>query len=413
VQKSVMDMQICDTLPESTSATSTRPAAAERIAWTLSTCRTSAPIRIDHDLLRAYAAAAAPNSLRALLGDVEAFNLWCRSKGETALPASPTQIASWLSTRAADGAAPASLNRYRASLARAHRLLDLPDPTRHERVRLAIAVHRRAVGSEQRQAKPLRYKGAVKDPVRDAARGLNVKAVLAACGDDMTALRDRALLSTAYDTGLRASELVRVVVEDIVAAIDPDARLLKIGRSKGDQDGHGATAYLSPRSVRAIEAWLKAADTSTGPVFRRVIVRRYVARPAIKPVDPRDLHGRAIWDRSKFVGKPAKKAQIVCNIGEKALHPGSVGPIFRAMIVRAVTAGAIAGITVDDLPKLLAGIGAHSTRIGFNQDLFASGETLAGIMDALRWKSPKMPLVYNRNLAAEAGAAGRLLGKLD
>jgi hypothetical protein len=33
-------------------------------------------------------------------------------------------------------------------------------------------------------------------------------------------------------------------------------------------------------------------------------------------------------------------------------------------------------------------------------------------MDALRWKSPRMPLLYNRNLAAEQGAAGRLLGKL-
>jgi hypothetical protein len=29
-------------------------------------------------------------------------------------------------------------------------------------------------------------------------------------------------------------------------------------------------------------------------------------------------------------------------------------------------------------------------------------------MDALRWKSPRMPLAYNRNLAAEAGAVGRL-----
>jgi hypothetical protein len=44
--------------------------------------------------------------------------------------------------------------------------------------------------------------------------------------------------------------------------------------------------------------------------------------------------------------------------------------------------------------------------------LFASGEDLAGIMDALRWKSPRMPLAYNRNLAAEHGAAGWLMRKL-
>ena len=29
-----------------------------------------------------------------------------------------------------------------------------------------------------------------------------------------------------------------------------------------------------------------------------------------------------------------------------------------------------------------------------------------------RWKSPRIPLLYNRNLAAEQGAAGRLLGKM-
>lgn len=57
-------------------------------------------------------------------------------------------------------------------------------------------------------------------------------------------------------------------------------------------------------------------------------------------------------------------------------------------------------------------ISAHSTQVGVNQDYFASGENLAGIMDALRWKSPRMPLLYNRNLAAEQGEAGRLLGKL-
>jgi hypothetical protein len=54
-------------------------------------------------------------------------------------------------------------------------------------------------------------------------------------------------------------------------------------------------------------------------------------------------------------------------------------------------------LTADDLARLLKGISAHSTRVGLNQDLFA-GEDLAGIMDALRWKSPRMPLAYNREI---------------
>lgn len=83
------------------------------------------------------------------------------------------------------------------------------------------------------------------------------------------------------------------------------------------------------------------------------------------------------------------------------------------MIRRAFERGALSDLTADDLARLLKGISAHSTRVGLNQDLFASGEDLAGIMDALRWKSPRMPLAYNRNLAAEAGAVGRLARKLE
>ena len=79
---------------------------------------------------------------------------------------------------------------------------------------------------------------------------------------------------------------------------------------------------------------------------------------------------------------------------------------------RAFDARAFGDLDAKTFAEQLAQISAHSTRVGVNQDYFASGEDLAGIMDALRWKSPRMPLVYNRNLAAEQGAAGRMLGKL-
>jgi hypothetical protein len=110
--------------------------------------------------------------------------------------------------------------------------------------------------------------------------------------------------------------------------------------------------------------------------------------------------------------KSAVPARTEYDVGEGALHPGSIGPIWRAMIRRAFDKGALSDLTADDLAQLLKGVSAHSTRVGLNQDLFASGEDLAGIMDALRWKSPRMPLAYNRNLAAEQGAAGRLIAKI-
>lgn len=367
---------------------------------------------IDRGLFAAYARAASANTLRAFRGDVLAFDDWCRAHGHAAVPASPQAVADFLNDRGRAGRAPASLARYKASIAKFHRLCHAPDPCQDELVKLTLATHRRAMGTAQKQARPLRFRGNVKDPLSDSPRGINIRATLVACGDTLPDQRDRALLSVAYDTGLRASELVAANVDDIIEALDPDARLLRIARSKSDQDGQGATAYLSPRSVAAIQAWLEQSGISDGPLFRRVIVRRYAARPAHTVRNTAPLRWNGQWDGPLFVTKAANPGRVEYDIGNTALHPHSVTPIFRKMIARAFNAGAFGDLDRTVFESQLAQISAHSTRVGINQDYFASGENLAGIMDALRWKSPRMPLHYNRNLAAEYGAAGRLLGKL-
>lgn len=383
------------------------------IAWTATQMRVGKRVVVNEGLIAAYQAASSPHSIRALKSDLEAFDLWCRRTDRIALPATPEIVADYLDARAGQGAKPASLGRYKASIAKIHQLLELKDPTQAELVKLRLRAIRRERGSAQVQARPLRFKGPVRDIERDKPRGLNIRALLEACGDDLPALRDRALLSTAYDTGLRASELVALALEHLIEAIDPEARLLAIARSKGDAEGDGATAYLSPRSVRAITAWVEAAGIRSGPLFRRVQVRRYKARAAVKGRRIETISGREAWDLRKTLSKPALAARVDYDVGTAALHPGSVGPIWRAMIVRAFDQGALPDLTADDLARLLKGVSAHSTRVGLNQDLFASGEDLAGIMDALRWKSPRMPLAYNRNLAAEQGAAGRLMAKIE
>ena len=387
-------------------------AQAGDLAWAVLKMQAGARVTIDAALLGAFEAASSPHSRRALRSDLEAFDLWCRRSGVPSLPATPELVAAYLEARARGGAKPASLARYRASLAKIHRLLGLADPTKAELVTLTLVAIRRAKGSAQAQARPLRFKGPVKDVARDTPRGLNVRALLESCGEDLPGLRDRALLSVAYDTGLRASELVAVHAEHILEALDPEARLLAIARHKGDPEGQGATAFLSPRSVRALAAWCAAASITEGALFRRVQVRRYKARPAVKGRPIGSISGREAWDLRKTLSRPAVPARVEYDLGERALHPGSIGPLWRAIIKKAFDRGALPDLTQDDLERLLQGVSAHSTRVGLNQDLFASGEDLAGIMDALRWKSPRMPLAYNRNLAAEHGAAGRLIAKI-
>ena len=388
-------------------------ASADDLFWAVVKMHAVERIVVNEPLIAAYQAASSPHSIRALKSDLETFDLWCRRYNRVSLPATPETVADYLDARAEKGSKPASLGRYKASIAKIHLLLDLKDPTPASLVKLRLQALRRRLGTVQKQVRPLRFKGPVRNVERDEPHGLNVRALLESCADDLPGLRDRALLSAGYDTGLRASELVAVRVEHIIEAIDPDARLLSIPRSKGDQEGEGATAYLSPRTVRAILAWLEAAGIESGAVFRRVNVRRYKAKAAVRGRSIDSISSREVWDLRKTLPKRAVPARVEYDVGQGALHPASVGRIYRVMIQRTFDAGALADLTTDDIARLLKGISAHSTRVGLNQDLFASGEDLAGIMDALRWKSPRMPLAYNRNLAAEQGAAGRLMSKLE
>ena len=114
-------------------------------------------------------------------------------------------------------------------------------------------------------------------------------------------------------------------------------------------------------------------------------VRRYKARKEVPGRKIESISGRETWDLRKMLPKRAA-ARVEYDVGEGALHPGSVGPIWRAMIRKAFERGALMDLTIDDVTRLLKGISAHSTRVGLTQDMFVSGEDLAGIMDAGRWK---------------------------
>jgi hypothetical protein len=74
-----------------------------------------------------------------------------------------------------EGAKPASLVRYKASIAKIHQLLDLKDPTQAEVVTLRLRAIRREKGIAQAQARALRFKGPVKNIERDKPRGINVR----------------------------------------------------------------------------------------------------------------------------------------------------------------------------------------------------------------------------------------------
>jgi integrase len=97
--------------------------------------------------------------------------------------------------------------------------------------------------------------------------------VLAAMGDRLKDLRDRALLLIGFAGGLWRSELAAINLIDFERV--REGIILTIRRSKTDQDGvgrkigvpFGRTIHCP---VRALENWLSAARVEEGPVFRPV-----------------------------------------------------------------------------------------------------------------------------------------------
>ncbi|CAH0498833.1 hypothetical protein NVSP9465_03927 [Novosphingobium sp. CECT 9465] len=225
--------------------------ASADIAWTIVQMRAGERITVNEALIAAYQGASSPHSIRALKSDVEAFDAWCRAH-QPDRAAGDGRDRGRLSRRAGREGEPAGLAiplqgvdrqdppaaRAQGSDAGAAGEAAAPDGAPRE-------------GAAQKQARPLRFKGPVRDVERDKARGLNIRALLESCGEDLPGLRDRALLSAAYDTGLRASELVAVAIEHIEEAIDPKRGCCRFLRHKGDQDdGEGGDRLPQPAHRR-------------------------------------------------------------------------------------------------------------------------------------------------------------------
>ena len=210
----------------------------------------------DPDLFDACAMAArgalSGNTERAMRSDLAIYAAWCIERGVRALPARAETIAAFVDAMA-KVRAPATVRRYVASIAAAHRAIGLGKTARSEPVRRALQRMHRRKGRRQEQAKGLT--GALRERLLEVP------------GDGLIDARNRALLAVAYDTLLRRGELVDLQVTDIVAEFDGSATVL-VRRSKGDPEGRGATAYVARDSMALLREWLERSGVREGRLFR-------------------------------------------------------------------------------------------------------------------------------------------------
>ncbi len=256
------------------------------------------------------------NTRRAYASDLARFEAW----GGT-LPASSERVANYLSEHAASHA-PSTLNRWLASLSKAHRTIQAPDSTKEELVKSVLLGIRRRYGRPRGRATPL-------------TRELLFE-VLEAIPDDSRGIRDRALLLVGFAGGFRRSELVGLEGRDI--ANEEEGVLLTIRRSKTDQTGQGRQVgipFARGRHcpVKALRAWLDEAAIREGSVYRSVnrhglVSRRRLSGQAVSIIikerlivagmDASGFSGHSL--RSGFVTSAAKAGVSSWKIRQQTGH---------------------------------------------------------------------------------------------
>ena len=205
--------------------------------------------------------AYAPNTIRAYRVDMQEFIDYCENRDALALPASPEVVAEFLVSVIGTGPKSATIRRKLSSISGIHRLSNLPDPTTHSEVRIAMRKMYRQLGRNAEQAYGITL------PL--------LEKLLAATSQDLRGKRDRTLLLMAHDTLRRQSELASLRIEDIDHLSDDGASVL-LRRSKTDQEGAGKWLHLSARTALALQLWIGSASISNGLILRGVVGRNKI-----------------------------------------------------------------------------------------------------------------------------------------
>ena len=178
-----------------------------------------------------------------------------------------------------------------STIAHAHALTDLPDPTKTARVKGA----HRHLARDRPSLQP-----------KAALRGADVACALEHLktrhpGWD---LRAKALLATAYCTMARRAELVALRVEDLSFDAEAGDGVALIRNTKA---GREESRYLSREAVTWLKAWLDDAQIKSGAVFRRFTPSGTIGQSAIAPQEV-----------ARIIQRVSKVFNADCDSGDRA-----------------------------------------------------------------------------------------------
>lgn len=212
------------------------------------------------ELFTEYDGAYADNTKRAYRADFQHYEQWCLDQNIDPFHATDETLSRYVSDLRGH-VKPACISRKIHCLSCLFNLLDLPNPTKGKKVKLALKIIYRQEGRAQKQATPLRL---------DVLQCLQQ-----ACGSNLAGDRDRLLLQLGYETMRRRSELVSFRFEH-VQSLSKNRHAIWLARSKTDQYGDGKLIPISNELYGMILTWGKRIKAKNGPILRSVSVHGQV-----------------------------------------------------------------------------------------------------------------------------------------
>ena len=324
-----------------------------------------APSDLSERVRRIVDEATPENTKKAYASDMRYVRAWCEASGVAfELPLSTDDVVRFLvehvdglhylvehrlveegAKRGFGKLAVSTLQRRFMSLSSAHNLGGHPNPCADKRVLELMQRIRR--GALMAGWKPRK---------KAAAHAEILEPMLAACGDGISGVRDRALVLFAFSSGgRRASEVSSAEVERL-ERIGEDY-VYHLGLTKTEKDGDSGPVPVAGRAARAIDEWLEVSGVSTGPLFRAV-----------------DRWG---------------------HVGSHRLSPEGVRNVVKRL----------AGLAGHDPRRF----GAHSLRSGFMTETGLRGVNLAEAMALSRHRSVQVASGYHEAGAGLRNRAARIL----
>jgi len=292
--------------------------------------------KLDIDkLLSICEGAYSPNTLRGYRKDLECFKSWCNERCVDWLPTNSEAVADYVDALSSTLSI-ATIKRRLCAIRFAHFIVNLNNPINYSCVHLAV---RRA--SLRKRRRPTQSLGLTRHILQQ---------IIEACKEDLTGMRDAALISVGYDTLCRSSELAAMRIEHVRFSAETTSIFIPL--SKSDPFGDGRWAYLSSGTSERLRSWLEMAAIQEGAVFR-------------------GLHTH--------------------KVGPSGLDTSSIRRLVKTAARRA------------DLPdEVIGSLSGHSMRVGAAQDMLVTGFDQLAIMQAGGWKTAHVVLRYVENSAMQA-----------